>query len=65
MVRYQVYDAWYEASVAALRNAMGELDFDAAWAEGAAMSIDEAIAYAQRGRGAPNSPKKQRATPDP
>jgi predicted ATPase/class 3 adenylate cyclase/DNA-binding CsgD family transcriptional regulator len=51
MVRYQVYDAWYEASVAALRDAMGELDFDAAWAEGAAMSIDEAIAYAQRGRG--------------
>jgi predicted ATPase/class 3 adenylate cyclase/DNA-binding CsgD family transcriptional regulator len=51
IVRYQVYDAWYEASVAALRDAMGELDFDAAWAEGAAMSIEEAIAYAQRGRG--------------
>ena len=26
-------------------------DFDAAWAEGAALSIEEAIAYAQRGRG--------------
>ncbi len=26
-------------------------DFDAAWAEGAALSTDEAIAYAQRGRG--------------
>ena len=25
--------------------------FDAAWAEGAALSIEEAIAYAQRGRG--------------
>jgi hypothetical protein len=30
---------------------MGEKDFDAAWAEGAALSTEEAIAYAQRGRG--------------
>ncbi len=30
---------------------MGDNDFDAAWAEGAALSTDEAIAYAQRGRG--------------
>jgi len=30
---------------------MGEEDFDAAWAEGAAMSNEEAMAYAQRGRG--------------
>ena len=30
---------------------MGETDFDGAWAEGAAMSLDEAIAYARRGRG--------------
>lgn len=30
---------------------MGNNDFDAAWAEGAALSISEAIAYAQRGRG--------------
>ena len=50
-VRYQVYQAGYEASVAAARNTMGEQDFDAAWAEGAAMSNEEAIAYAQRGRG--------------
>ena len=50
-VRFKVYDAGYEASVAALRDAMGERDFDAAWAEGAALSTEEAIAYAQRGRG--------------
>jgi DNA-binding CsgD family transcriptional regulator len=50
-VRFKVWDVGYEASVAALRNAMGEGDFDSAWAEGAAMSIDEAIGYAQRGRG--------------
>ena len=34
-----------------LRTTMGANDFDAAWAEGAALSTDEAIAYAQRGRG--------------
>ena len=50
-VRFKVWDAGYEASVAALRDAMGEQDFDAAWAEGAALSTEEAIAYAQRGRG--------------
>jgi DNA-binding CsgD family transcriptional regulator len=51
VVRFKIYDAGYEASVAALRDALGEHDFDAAWAEGAAMSTEEAIAYAQRGRG--------------
>ena len=50
-VRFKVWDAGYEASVAALRDAMGENDFDSAWAEGAALSTEEAIAYAQRGRG--------------
>lgn len=30
---------------------MGDEDFTAAWAEGAAAPLDEAIAYAQRGRG--------------
>ncbi len=51
LVRFKVYDASYEASVVALRNTMGEKGFEAAWAEGAALSIEEAIAYAQRGRG--------------
>jgi predicted ATPase/DNA-binding CsgD family transcriptional regulator len=50
-VRFKIFDAGYEASVAALRNAMGDKDFESAWAEGAALSTDEAIAYAQRGRG--------------
>jgi predicted ATPase/class 3 adenylate cyclase/DNA-binding CsgD family transcriptional regulator len=50
-VRFKVWDAGYETSVAALRDAMGEQDFDSAWAEGAALSTEEAIAYAQRGRG--------------
>ena len=50
-VRFKIYDADYQASVAALRDAMGEQDFDSAWAEGSALSTEEAIAYAQRGRG--------------
>jgi len=50
-VRLMISPASYEASVAALREALGEKNFDAAWAEGAALSTEEAIAYAQRGRG--------------
>jgi DNA-binding CsgD family transcriptional regulator len=50
-VRFKVWDAGYEASVAALRNALGDQDFDAACTEGAALSTEDAIAYAQRGRG--------------
>ena len=30
---------------------MGEKDFESVWAEGAALSTKDAIAYAQRGRG--------------
>jgi predicted ATPase/class 3 adenylate cyclase/DNA-binding CsgD family transcriptional regulator len=51
MVRFKVLQAGHESSVAALRAAMDEADFDAAWAEGAALSTEEAIAYARRGRG--------------
>ncbi len=51
IVRFKVLDADDAARVAALRDAMEETDFDAAWAAGAALSIEEAIAYAQRRRG--------------
>jgi predicted ATPase/DNA-binding CsgD family transcriptional regulator len=51
VVRLKVWDAGCEASATALRNAMGEADFESAWAEGTALSTEEAIAYAQRGRG--------------
>ncbi|WP_077081907.1 helix-turn-helix transcriptional regulator [Mycobacterium numidiamassiliense] len=50
-VRFKVWDAAYEASVAALREALGDKEFNSAWAEGAGLSTEEAIAYAQRGRG--------------
>jgi predicted ATPase/class 3 adenylate cyclase/DNA-binding CsgD family transcriptional regulator len=50
-VRLRVWDAAYAGSLDLLREALGENDFEAAWAEGAALSTEEAIAYAQRGRG--------------
>jgi predicted ATPase/class 3 adenylate cyclase/DNA-binding CsgD family transcriptional regulator len=51
VVRFKVLDADDEARIARLQNVLGENDFDAAWAEGVALSLEEAIAYAQRGRG--------------
>jgi predicted ATPase/class 3 adenylate cyclase/DNA-binding CsgD family transcriptional regulator len=51
LARFKIYAAGFEASVTTLRDALGESDFDAAWAEGAALSSEEALAYAQRGRG--------------
>jgi predicted ATPase/class 3 adenylate cyclase len=53
VVRFKIYDNGYQTSVSSLRDAMAQKDFDAAWAEGAALSTEEAIAYAQsvrRGR---------------
>jgi predicted ATPase/class 3 adenylate cyclase/DNA-binding CsgD family transcriptional regulator len=50
-VRFKIWEADYQVSIAELRNALGEQDFESAWAEGAALSTEEAIAYAKRGRG--------------
>jgi DNA-binding CsgD family transcriptional regulator len=49
IVRFKVYDDGYAASVDAVRDALGDSDFDSAWAEGAALSTLEAVAYARRG----------------
>jgi DNA-binding CsgD family transcriptional regulator len=49
-VRFQVYDSAYRASVTATRESLGDSDFEAIWARGAALSTAEAVAYAQRGR---------------
>jgi DNA-binding CsgD family transcriptional regulator len=51
MARFKAFEAEYGARVGALRKAMGDNTFDSACAEGAALSADEAIAYALRGRG--------------
>lgn len=50
-VRFKVLDAGHETTLANLRDALGSKDFDAAWAEGSALSTEDAIGYAQRGRG--------------
>ncbi len=57
-VRFKIHDENCNASVARARDTLGRSDFDAAWAEGAALSTDEAIAYAQRGRGKRKRPAK-------
>jgi DNA-binding CsgD family transcriptional regulator len=51
LVRFKTFDAFFEFPMTSLRDAMGNKDFESAWAEGAALSTDEAIAYARRGRG--------------
>jgi DNA-binding CsgD family transcriptional regulator len=50
-VRIGVYRQTFDSSLALLRKELADTKFDADWAEGAALSTDEAIAYAQRGRG--------------
>jgi len=37
---------------------MGENDFESTWAEGASLSTEEAITYAQRGRGERKRPSR-------
>jgi predicted ATPase/class 3 adenylate cyclase/DNA-binding CsgD family transcriptional regulator len=49
--RLPMYQVDYDASVTVVRDALGQNGFDAAWAAGAGLSTEEAIAYAQRGRG--------------
>jgi len=50
-VRFLVDREAYEADVALVREGLAEEEFRHAWEEGRAMSMDEAIAYASRGRG--------------
>jgi predicted ATPase/DNA-binding CsgD family transcriptional regulator len=57
-VRFKLYNADYDASAASLRDALGNSDFDSAWAEGAGLSTEEAISYAQRGRGQRKRPSR-------
>jgi len=49
IVRFKIYDEGHVASLAAVREALGDNAFDSAWTEGAALSTLEAIAYARRG----------------
>lgn len=50
-LRFASNEPDYAAALAGLRRTLGDTDFDAAWAEGAALSTTEAIACARRGPG--------------
>jgi predicted ATPase/DNA-binding NarL/FixJ family response regulator len=50
-IRSPLWEFRYETTLDGVRDAMGDDEFAAAWAEGAALSLHEAVAYAQRGRG--------------
>ena len=51
VARYPIFAEEHERRLAAIRNQLGESDFQTAWDEGAAPTIEEAIAYVRRGRG--------------
>jgi hypothetical protein len=46
-VRFKIYDGDYDAMVSRIREALGRKEFDTAWADGAALSPDEAVSAAQ------------------
>ncbi|MEM6107683.1 LuxR C-terminal-related transcriptional regulator [Mycobacterium sp. 050272] len=51
VMRFKVYDDAYTTAIDAVREALGPSEFESAWTEGAALSVQEAIAYARRGHG--------------
>src|SRR4029077_13700451 len=51
VIRFAVHQPSYDTALTVIRDALGEQHFEAARIEGAALSAEEAIAYAQRGRG--------------
>lgn len=57
-VRFPVRQPDYDAQVGALREALGEEAFAAAWTAGASLSLDDAVAYAERGRGERGRPAR-------
>jgi predicted ATPase/class 3 adenylate cyclase/DNA-binding CsgD family transcriptional regulator len=56
IVRFLAFQATYDASLAAVQNALGQSTFETLWSEGYALSTSEAISYARRGRGARGRP---------
>lgn len=51
LARWPADQPAYDTDVATASGVLGEDAFNAAWAEGAALSVDEAVAYASRARG--------------
>jgi DNA-binding CsgD family transcriptional regulator len=58
VARFKVLDADHEVRLEAVRDSLGEGDFRAAWDEGAALTIEEGIAYVRRGRAERKRPSK-------
>jgi DNA-binding CsgD family transcriptional regulator len=56
-VRFAVHQADYDAAVATIRTALGDAEFEKAWADGAGLATDEAVAYVRRGRGERKRPQ--------
>jgi DNA-binding CsgD family transcriptional regulator len=54
--RFGLYQPGYDATVIELRAGLGEQAFGQAWDDGAALSLDQAVSYALRGRGGRNRP---------
>lgn len=51
LARWPTEQADYDGAVARCRLVLGDSSFDAAWAEGEALTVNEAVAYASRARG--------------
>jgi DNA-binding CsgD family transcriptional regulator len=49
--RMGIFEPEFDDAIARSRAALGEDAFDKAWAQGYAMTIEEAVAYVERGRG--------------
>jgi DNA-binding CsgD family transcriptional regulator len=58
VARFKTFEGDHQGRVAAVRDALGNSDFQAAWDEGAVLTIEEAIAYVRRGRGERKRPSK-------
>jgi predicted ATPase/DNA-binding CsgD family transcriptional regulator len=54
--RFRLRQNSYDIAVLALRSALGDQTFDQAWDEGGALALDDAVNYAQRGRGERSRP---------
>jgi predicted ATPase/class 3 adenylate cyclase/DNA-binding CsgD family transcriptional regulator len=55
-VRYAIHQGSYDSAMTALRASLTAEEFDVAWSEGQALTLDEAVGYALRGRGPRNRP---------
>ena len=54
ITRFKIFDADHELLLLALRDCLGESNFQAAWDEGTALTIEESIAYVRRDAGNAN-----------